>query len=155
MTKYKDTYPDDLIKMMAKGMLDCEIYAEWDISKKTFYKWRNEIPAMEEAFDIGYPKCEAFYVRHARQCMLDGDDKGFKFFIGLMNNKFGWDKGAKAAEGSTTNISIGNVNMLQQKDRAGLLDYIQTLTTKHQDVIDGEFENRSEQPLRIGTSEAS
>lgn len=146
--KYQQDYPDQLIKMMAEGMLDCEIYAAWDISKNTFYRWKREKPEFEEAFEIGFPKCEAFYAKHARLAMLNGDDKGFKFFIALMNNKFGWEKGSKGDGNTTTNnIQIGNINVLQQKSRDDLLDYIKTSINKNSDIIDVQLE--SDQPKQL------
>ena len=149
-TKYKQDYPEQLITMMEQGMLDCEIYAAWNISKDTFYRWRSEKDDLNAAFEIGYPKCEAFYARHARNAMLAGDDKGFKFFIGIMNNKFGWEKGSNGDGNTTTNnITIGNMNVLQQKSREDLLTFITASLEKNKDTIDVELleaDNDQDQP---------
>lgn len=156
--KYKSTYPEELIQMMEQGMLDCEIFAEWSISKDQFYTWRREIEAMEHAFQIGLPKCEAWWTRKMRECFLKGDDKGFKYCIAIMNNKFGWEKGTKSGEGNTTNININNMNVLQQLGRDGLIKDIQLQLEKHKDIIDVrllEESSQSEQPDGQGTPQSS
>lgn len=132
--KYKNSYPDELVRLMSEGKLDIQVYAAWDISKDTFYRWLNEKPELKEAHNIGMVKCEAVYIDKAQKSMDKGDDKGFKYYISLMNNKFGWEKGSK---GDTTNhIQIGNMNVLQQKSRDDLLGYVKDLMHKHSDVID-------------------
>lgn len=137
---YKDTYPDELVDLMALGRLDVQIYAKWDVSKDTFYRWLNEKPELREAHNRGLAKCEAWYICKAQEALEAGDDKGFKYFISLMNNKFGWEKGSKG-EGNTTtnNIQIGSMNVLQQKSRTDLLDYIKTALGKNSDIIDVEL----------------
>ncbi len=127
--------PDQLIEMMSVGKLDVQIYAEWGVSKDTFYTWLNEYKDLKEAHEIGLAKCEAWYASAAQRALEDRDDKGFKYFIAIMNNKFGWEKGPPKSEGTTNNIQIGNVNLLQQKSRVDLLDYVKTAIEKHQDVL--------------------
>ena len=142
-SKYKKEMPDQLIELMAQGKLDVQIYAQWNISKDTFYTWLNEYPDLKEAHNQGLAKCEAWYAEKAQQAMNDRDDKGFKYFISIMNNKFGWEKGNKAEGGTTNNIQIGNMNVLQQKSRTDLLDYIKTAIDKHQDVLNVEVIDES------------
>lgn len=129
-------HPDALVEMMSKGMLDCEIYAEWGITRETFCKWKREHEEFKEAHEEGMPKCEAVYVRKMRECWLSGDDKGFKYCIALMNNKFGWGK--DESKGSTTNnIQIGNMNVLQAKSNTELLEILQQklkTLSQYQDV---------------------
>ena len=134
-SKYKKDMPEQLIELMSQGKLDVQIYAAWGISKDTFYSWLNENKELKEAHEIGLAKCEAFYAAAAQQALADRDDKGFKYFIAIMNNKFGWEKGAPKAEGTTNNIQIGNVNLLQQKSRTDLLDYVKTAIERNQDVL--------------------
>lgn len=136
MTKYdKEFHPKNLVELMAQGALDCEIYAEWDICKDTFYTWRNEHEEFQEAFNRGLPKCEAWYTKEMKRCWKEHDDKGFKYCIAIMNNKFGWERGTRS-EGTTNNIQIGNVNVLQQLGREGLIDDIKRQLEKHKDIID-------------------
>lgn len=130
--------------MMGLGLLDVQIYSEWGISKDTFYSWLNEHEDLKEAHQIGLGKCEAYYARMAQKAMEDRDDKGFKYFISIMNNKFGWEKGSKAE--SSTTIQIGNINLLQQKSRDGLLDYIKTSFEKNKEILNVELiEDRPEE----------
>lgn len=136
MTKYDKTFhPINLVELMKQGRLDVQIYAEWDICKDTFYTWINEHEEFKEAHNRGMAKCESWYIDKAQQAMNDKDDKGFKYYISLMNNKFGWEKGSKG-DGNTTNITVGTMNVLQQKSRVDLLDYIETTLSKHKDIID-------------------
>lgn len=133
--KYQDNMPDDLIKLMSEGALDCEIYADWDISKDTFYRWLNEKDELKEAHQRGLAKCESWWTKRMRDCFLKGDDKGFKYCIAIMNNKFGWEKGTKSGDGNTTNITIGNMNVLQQLGREGLIKNIKGLLDKHKEEV--------------------
>jgi hypothetical protein len=129
---YKQEYPEQLIKLMSEGKLDIQVYALWDISKDTFYRWLNEYPELREAHNIGMVKCEAVYIDLAQQAMAKGDDKGFKYYISLMNNKFGWEKGAKGQE---TTINIGNMNVLNQMSRPDLLQHVNLLLEKNSELI--------------------
>ncbi len=131
---YQEHYPEQLTALMAEGKLDVQIYAMWDISKDTFYRWLNEKDELREAHNRGMAKCESFYIAKAQAAIEAGDDKGFKYYISLMNNKFGWEKGTKGE--ATTNIQIGNINVLQQKSRGDLLEHVKALVYKHRDVID-------------------
>lgn len=135
---YQDTYPEELVQLMEMGQLDVQIYAKWNVSRDTFYRWLNEKEELREAHNRGMAKCESFYITKAQQAMEEKDDKGFKYYISLMNNKFGWEKGNKG-DGNTTNIQIGNINVLQQKSRVDLLDHVKALLDKHSDVIDVEL----------------
>lgn len=139
MTTYDSNFhPKDLIRLMALGNLDCEIFAEWDIAKSTFYKWRQDHEEFDQAFQKGLPKCEAWWTNEMRKCFLSKDDKGFKYCIAIMNNKFGWERGAKI-EGNTTNIHINNMAVLQNKSRDGLLDFIKAKIEQHKDIVNLDF----------------
>lgn len=113
-------HPDALVEMMAKGMLDCEIYAEWGITRETFCKWKRDHEEFKEAHEEGMPKCEAVYVGKMRQCWLDGDDKGFKYCIALMNNKFGWGKDENTRSQISNTYNINNMQIVNTKE-----DYLQ------------------------------
>ena len=133
-TYNKDFHPNDLIELMKKGALDCEIYAEWNISKMSFYRWLNEHEELKEAHEIGLSKCEAWWTKRMRERFEAGDDKGFKYCIAIMNNKFAWEKGSKS-DGNTTNININNMNVLENKSRDSLLEYIQAKLLLHKDLL--------------------
>lgn len=134
--KYNETYPEDLVKLMEQGMLNCEIYAKWGIHKDTFYQWINTHKEFKEAYDIGLAKCEAWWVARGRDGVSTGKGFGFNPWIAIMNNKFGWAQGSRQGEGTTNNITIGSVNLLANQSNPQLLDYIKTMTLKHQDIID-------------------
>lgn len=148
---YQDTYPDELVDLMSQGWLDVQVYAKWGICKDTFYAWLREKPELKEAYNRGFAKCEAHYINKAQSGMVDREDGGFKYFISLMNNKFGWEKGSKGDSNTTTNINIGNMNVLQQKSREDLLTYVNNMLVKHKDIIDIEpvvLEDKSDDELR-------
>lgn len=131
---YDDTYPQKLIDMMSEGMLNCEIFAAWDIHKDTFYQWMYDHPEFKEAYEIGKPKCEAWWVRNGRDGATKGG-KGFSYWVAIMNNKFGWVPGNKQPDSQTnTTINIGNVNVLQNTTQ--LIEDIKSLSHKHRDIID-------------------
>ncbi len=134
-SKYKEEYCQELIEMMSRGMLDVQIYAHWDISKDTFYSWKREHKEFLSAYSIGHAKCEAYYVLKAQERIEQGDDKGFKYYISLMNNKFGWGKDDRDSR-TTNNILIQNMQVLNNKE-----DYLQLLEdvrdkAKELDIID-------------------
>jgi hypothetical protein len=132
---YDETlHPGNLIALMTEGALDCEIYAQWNISKMSFYRWLNEHEELKEAHEIGLSKCEAWWTKRMRERFEAGDDKGFKYCIAIMNNKFGWEKGSKS-DGNTTNININNMNVLENKSRDSLLEYISAKLLLHKDVL--------------------
>lgn len=110
---YKDTYPDELVKLMDEGKLDFEVFAEWDICKDTFYRWLNEYPDLKEAYDRGYAKCYRWWMTKGREKFAASDDKGFKYWIAVMNNKFWLLPDSK----NTTNINIQNMNILELKQK--------------------------------------
>ncbi len=123
--EYQKSHPEQLLELMTQGMLDCEIYAAMGLKKDTFYRWRREQPDFQEAFEIGLPRCEAWWVSRIRTCWEAGDDKGFKYCIAIMNNKFGWGKEeARAGSVTTNNIQIGNMNVLAQKSHQDLLELL-------------------------------
>jgi len=133
-------HPIELVSMMEQGMLDCEVYASWDISKDTFYAWKREHGDFKEAYDRGLSKCEAYYARRARECWQAGDDKGFKYFISIMNNKFGWGK-EESSKGNTYNIN----NMQVINSREEYLRLVETVQeqTKELNLIELKVDDGS------------
>jgi len=121
---YCKSHPAQLLELMSLGMLDCEIYAEMNIKKATFYLWRQEHDDFKEAFELGLSRCEAFYVKKIKECWINGDDKGIRYCELIMKNKFGWGK--EENKGTTNHINIGNMNVIQQKNTQELIDIIQS-----------------------------
>jgi hypothetical protein len=141
-SEYKPEYCEELINKMALGMFDYEVFADWDISRDTFYRWLKEHPDLKQAKDIGLVKSYKWWTTEGKQRFADRDDKGFKYWISIMNNlfrDFGWGKeeGAKAA----TQINIGSMNILQ-KSPEELINIIQQdlKELKDNNVLPAEFE---------------
>lgn len=127
--EYTEEKCDELIELMAEGMLNCEIIAKWDISEKTFYRWIDTHQDFAEAYQIGLPKCEAQLVKKFRQ-MADGTLEGkhsFNALIALANNKFKWSKNTKEEDTPqiTNNIQIGQLNVLQSQNKVELMSFVQ------------------------------
>src|SRR5687767_7641453 len=90
--EYVQSHPQRLLELMELGKLDCQIFAEFKISKDTYWRWMKEEPEFKKAHELGKPRCEAWWVTKMVDCWQNGDDKGFKYCIAIMNNKFGWGK---------------------------------------------------------------
>lgn len=145
---YQETYPDKLREWMAEGALDCNICTRWHISRNTFYRWLREKPELNEAHEEGLMACEAWWVEWGMKGM-QGTIKGFSFnaWIAFMNNKFKWAKNALTDPSNITNnnITIGNMNVLNQLPRQDLIDKIKLLGNKHQDTLDVQYTELNEQ----------
>lgn len=113
---YEESHPGKLIELMEQGRLDAEIYASFGISERTFYRWLKEHPDLAEAREIGMPKCEAWWLAKIRTHIEAGDDDGFKYAIGIMNNKFGWGKGENAKTVHNTQINVNQMQIVNSKE---------------------------------------
>jgi hypothetical protein len=147
---YQDSYPEELIKRMALGQFDYEIYADWDICKDTFYRWLREKPDLKEAYDVGLAKCLKWWSTEGKNRFGERDDRGFKYWISIMNNKFGWGKD-DARVANNTQINIQNVNLLQQKNDAELIDFIKS-KLEQTNIIEIDYQDES---TKHGEGEAS
>ncbi len=139
-SKYKTEYPEELVKLMAEGALNCDIYSKWGICKDTFYQWMYDHPDLKEAYEIGKPLCESWWTSRAKEAML-GQIKGFNanLWIMFMNNKFGWVPGNRQPDSQTNQtINIGNLNVLQNQSGQQLIETIQKLAIKHPEAIEVE-----------------
>jgi hypothetical protein len=122
--KYQDSYPDKIVEMMRGGALNCDLWAELDVCKDTFYEWIRTYPDFEDAYRRGRAKAESYWARQLKEMTIAKDDKGCKACIMILNNNFGWGKGDGQA-GSQT-INIGNMNVLQNnKTDQELIELIQ------------------------------
>ena len=112
-------HPKNLIELMSQGLFNVQIYAAWDVGKDTFYRWIRENPELDEAYQRGLPKCEAYWIEHRFKPMIEGKLEGkhsFNATMAMANAKFGYRNNQdNNAHNSTTNISIGQVNVLNQK----------------------------------------
>lgn len=133
--KYKDTYPAEMLDMMANGYKDSWIFAEWKICKDTFYRWLKEYPELKEAHDQGMPLCEVWWEKKGVDLMAAGDNKAFNYWIAFMNRKFGWSRNNGGSGDTQTNIQINQMNVINQQTREELLDSIKVMLGDA-DIID-------------------
>jgi len=144
MTKYNDERPAQVIEMMSKGLLDCHICAQWGISRETFYEWVRTKPEFKAAYEEGIAKAEAKFLQFAMERMEAGDDKGYKYWISIMNNKFGssgWARDNKGGDTKNTQININNMNVIQSKSDQELIEFIQNKLEANGLLIDGSEES--------------
>jgi hypothetical protein len=113
---------EDLAKRRSLGQLDCEIFAAWDISRNCFYKWLRDHEEFKEAHERSQPKWEASWVSKGVNFMEEGNDKAFRYWIAVMNNKAGWAAGTKNAE--QTQVNIQNMNVIHTGSKQELISYI-------------------------------
>jgi len=143
ISEYKPEYADKLLDCMSKGMLDCQIFSELGIGKTTFYRYLKEYPDFKEAYDIGLPRCEAKWAEKGMQRFDERDDKGFKYYVLIMNTKFGYRE-QQGSQGVTNNTQInvqGSLNVLQDQSNKELVETIHSNLgfLKDVKVIDAEF----------------
>lgn len=135
-------HPSNLIELMSIGFFNPQIWDEWNISEATFYRWRKEHEELEEAYQIGLPKHEAYMINKHLIPMAEGKNEGkhsFNAIRYLMDAKYNYSK--PAVVGNTTNISIGNIAISKDSTSAQLIDKIkenlQFLTNKN--VLNAEY----------------
>lgn len=134
--EYKPEMCQEMIDMMAKGMLDVEIYAKWGISKNTFYRWIRENKEFSEAYEIGLPKCEAAFIGFLRK-MATGKLEGKHSFTSIamiLNTKFKYAKVNSGSESQT--INVNTVNVFNTEDRQETIQYIMDKLTKPNEIIE-------------------
>lgn len=122
--KYNVNKCQELIELMAKGYTNAQVFREWNIHKDTFYDWINKHPQFREAYKAGLDRWEAWLMDQF-QAMIKGDitaKHAFNSVAMLANNKLNWKN--KQEEGTTNNINIGNINVLQTQSAEKLLELI-------------------------------
>ncbi len=110
--KYDKVNCDALIKVMRAGGSVASVCVALDICKSTFYNWLKDYPEFNTAYERGKVGYEAFL----EELITLGASGRLPHFnataaLGLANNKLGWTRGP--GQGGDTNISIGNMNVLQ------------------------------------------
>jgi hypothetical protein len=125
-TVYRPEMPQEMLEMMTNGYKDSWIYAEWGISKDTFYRWLKEHPELKVAHDTGMPLCEVWWEKKGVDLMAAGDNKAFNYWIAFMNRKFGWSKN-QGNNGGDTTININQMAVFNQQTREELLENITML----------------------------
>lgn len=128
--KYRpDFHPNDLVERMARGELNTQVFAAWEISSKTFYKWLQEHEELKEAYDAGLVKCEAEWIRKGVERFDQKIDKGFKYYDLIMNSKFNYKNQANITNNNTINVQ-GDLNVLKGRSTAELEELLQDKLAK-------------------------
>lgn len=144
--EYEASHPERLIALMEQGYLDCEICADFNISARTYYRWLHDHPTFRQAHELGLPKCEAWHIRFAKAQMINKEDKGFKWWIGIMNNKFGYKE---KEVNNHIQITNNTMNVLQDKSRDELLALVQDQLAEAQIIPLKELADQSESEFTI------
>ena len=132
---------------MAKGLSNLEISARFEIAEKTFYEWLKDYPEFQEAYEIGDPKRFAYLMSLGDRIFLEErNDKGYKHWGTKMSYMYKNYRPEPDKSATTNNIQIGNINMLEYKDKseAQLYEILQTKISKikqveGQAVLDAKF----------------
>lgn len=124
-SEYRPEYADQLIEFMSRGMLLEDIASAWNVAPRTLLNWRNEQEDFQEAYEIGLVKCYSWWTTEGKKRFEEGNDKGFKYWMAVMNAKFGWNKQETNVQ-NITNIhnQIGNVNVISNKGTQELAEFI-------------------------------
>lgn len=124
-------HPVDLFEKMSRGDCDVHIYAAWGISEETFYKWMREYPELKEAHDKGLPAWEKAWLNKGIKFMEEGNDKAYRYWNRILGVKGGEKyKENKNTPTNITNVSVNNMNVLQGKSEAELLEILTTKLEK-------------------------
>lgn len=149
---YKEEYPSEMYKMLSSGALNCEIIAKWKIDADTFYEWVNEVEEFGLAYKAGISAKQAWWVKRGREMMEGkrrGNDKIWKKFIECVCEDF---KPQAEQTGTINNISISNMNVLQQKSPEALTKYILDMSNRHSDAIEVSFIDRKDSSESEGSA---
>ncbi len=91
-SKYAESYPDQLVELMAQGLSFEACCGEFGVSKDTGYEWLKRYPEFAEAKAVGTARNQTFWERKAIDNLELGAD--FKFnstvWIFTMKNMHGW-----------------------------------------------------------------
>ena len=116
-TKYEPWMSDKIVEIAQQGGHVSEMCMAIGVkSKDTFYRWVRENEEFGEAYETARLYSQAFYenLLLAGAC---GKIKNFNFnsLAMVMNNKFPEDY-KRSATGSNTEINIGSINSLDNKE---------------------------------------
>lgn len=132
-------HPQNLLELMSIGLLNEEIYDEWNISQKTFNNWVHKYPELEEAYEAGKPKFTTFWKKEYLEPLMKGKLEGKHSFNAVkyvLDNKSGFAKPPVAQNETNINIAISSDNTTAQ-----LLEKLQEnfkfLSSKN--IIDTEY----------------
>ena len=103
-TKYKKEMCETVIELMREGASQEEVIGSLDISKDTYYRWKEEHEEFSDAIKRGIRLSQTWWERQGR---INLKDREFNYTGWYMNmkNRFKWaDKQEVKNEGITTVI---------------------------------------------------
>ena len=91
-SEFRSWMCDKVIQMMSEGKIVSECCAALDISHKTFYTWLTNFDEFREAYDLGRPKLEAFWMQKYRESLQTTKDRTVHqaLLIFATKNIIGW-----------------------------------------------------------------
>ncbi len=134
-TGYKEEYPEILFNLMKEGKKGAHLHAHFGITAKCFWEWRKRYPKFNEAYEKGFEECEKWWENFGRAKMLEGDEKGFKYWMAFMKRNFNWSSGTESGGAPQININNLQINNYQSKDE--LIQFI-TDELKELQIIEAE-----------------
>jgi hypothetical protein len=119
-------HPKDLIAKLEVGCWPIEIMAAWNISEKTFNRWLHTYPEFDDAYHIGLPKLQAYWVTNGWSKMIGSktkiDSGKIKALEKLFDHQFKEYKQTNTPLGTT--ININSMQVLQEKSSSELIEKI-------------------------------
>jgi hypothetical protein len=90
ITKYKDSYCEELVDAAAHGDSEVEFAAYAGVNKATLTKWSTEHPRFAAARDIACDLREAWYEKTLKMAMMNKIDDNATLLMWYGKNKLGW-----------------------------------------------------------------
>ena len=103
-TKYKAAMCDVVIELMREGASQDEVIGHLDISRETFYRWKEENEEISDSIKRGRSVSLTWWERQGRLSLKDREFNYTGWYMN-MKNRFKWaDKQEVKNEGITTVI---------------------------------------------------
>jgi len=101
-TKYKPEMCETVIELMREGASQEEVIGSLDISKDTYYRWREEHEEFSDAIKRGVRLSQTWWERQGRISLKDREFNYTGWYMN-MKNRFKWaDKQEVKNEGNIT-----------------------------------------------------
>ena len=101
-TKYKSEMCDVVIELMREGASQDEVIGHLDISRETFYRWKEENKDFSDSIKRGVRLSQAWWEREGRTSLRDSKFNYTGWYMN-MKNRFKWaDKQEVKAQGDIT-----------------------------------------------------
>ena len=103
-TKYKKEMCEVVIELMREGASQEEVIGSLDISKDTYYRWKEEHEEFSDAIKRGVRLSQTWWERQGRISLKDREFNYTGWYMN-MKNRFKWaDKQEVKNEGNITNV---------------------------------------------------